>query len=407
MVKRLILAVFVTYSTGMVFSQKEASVFVEAENFKAADSCLTAVSADPVLLFYAFTFIYNQAEDNTPAALRFFEYESEQNGKLKNLFQFYDAYLKLTHQKMVAADFFGIAEQISSGHNEDVYSYLSWLSAIHVAERANEPEKIKTALTVFNTSWNSFLASENISNQSFFARDFIAYLKIAMKYGIETEDQLLAITFSSDHQSKAFMIPNFELVWGQPTVFDDKYAILKKRTHSPDKQAENIVLLAKAVCETPSKKHLNMAKKLVPKSIDFQNVLKQEFNEGHTSLPLSDSLQHYLNTVSQDGNWLIVDFWGTWCGPCKKELPEWKEFMETHYDYNCSMALISFNSQQPNEFLLKQGISFPNKEATKAEIQQLGINQFPTTVLISPEGKAAYLGSRDKQEYISVFISKK
>jgi cytochrome c biogenesis protein CcmG, thiol:disulfide interchange protein DsbE len=95
---------------------------------------------------------------------------------------------------------------------------------------------------------------------------------------------------------------------------------------------------------------------------------------------------HDLKTIL--GRVTVLNFWATWCGPCRQELPELQQL------YNelggRGMALLAVNVDSPREqvgpFLKRANLSLPVfflDEETEATI---GIRSLPTTVLLDAEG---------------------
>lgn len=111
------------------------------------------------------------------------------------------------------------------------------------------------------------------------------------------------------------------------------------------------------------------------------------------------SLAKFMPTVpsvqysSLDGNildlsqkrkkWLLLDFWGTWCPPCVKQLPEIQSFYENNKNI-IDVFTISKGSKNIETFLADNNYTFP--VADIMEIEGFEINSFPTKLLISPNG---------------------
>ena len=97
--------------------------------------------------------------------------------------------------------------------------------------------------------------------------------------------------------------------------------------------------------------------------------------------------QQYVNLADKK---LLVNFWATWCLPCRQEMPFLQELSETldPRQYAIIGVSVDDDSNLVKEFLLEYNIQYPNFLDENGEIatNQIDIKAFPETLLISSEG---------------------
>ena len=105
-----------------------------------------------------------------------------------------------------------------------------------------------------------------------------------------------------------------------------------------------------------------------------------------------------LNDYS--GKIVIINFWATWCPPCRYEMPSMQRAYEILSDNDIVMLAINVgeDSETIFTFTADYPVEFPLLMDKTAEItQQYGVAGIPATFVISPGGKIIYraIGSRE------------
>jgi cytochrome c biogenesis protein CcmG/thiol:disulfide interchange protein DsbE len=88
----------------------------------------------------------------------------------------------------------------------------------------------------------------------------------------------------------------------------------------------------------------------------------------------------------------VLNLWGSWCGPCREELPLMQEFADAAGGQVRVVGLISKDGRpQAESFAADAGVTFPSAFDADGELMAaLGLNALPYTYLLDADGGLAY-----------------
>ena len=101
------------------------------------------------------------------------------------------------------------------------------------------------------------------------------------------------------------------------------------------------------------------------------------------------------------GKHVLINFWATWCGPCKIEMPSLEALYERFKDRNFVLLAISndmFGANIVKPFVKAHNINFPVLLDQRLKVSNaFGVVSLPTTFMIDPQGKiiGALFGAED------------
>ena len=137
-------------------------------------------------------------------------------------------------------------------------------------------------------------------------------------------------------------------------------------------------------------------------NLDIKNVVINKNLKTYEEVIFKDIEENEINLANFKGKLLILNFWATWCVPCKEEMPS-LDLLQSNSKLN-NLKIFPINIGQ--EDLIKSKIFFEElniqnldiySDSTVVLAKKFSLRGVPTTILINKEGKefARILGSID------------
>ncbi|WP_413854493.1 TlpA family protein disulfide reductase [Candidatus Ruminimicrobium bovinum] len=125
--------------------------------------------------------------------------------------------------------------------------------------------------------------------------------------------------------------------------------------------------------------------------------------EQATNFELKDLSGKTVSLEDFKGKVVFVDFWATWCPPCRASIPAVEELYEKYKDNNdvCFLGInLSEDKDTVAKFVEKQGITYKILLSNNKVITDYGIRSIPAFFIIDKNGTVAnkYLGYRQGLE---------
>lgn len=106
------------------------------------------------------------------------------------------------------------------------------------------------------------------------------------------------------------------------------------------------------------------------------------------------------------GKIVFVNFWATWCGPCRMEIPHFVKLVDKYED---DLVILGISTDNPKDyekipaFSSNYNINYPILLDSRGEVNYMygGIQSIPTTFVLNREGKALgrILGARSYEQF--------
>lgn len=110
-----------------------------------------------------------------------------------------------------------------------------------------------------------------------------------------------------------------------------------------------------------------------------------------------------LRLSEQRGEVIMINFWASWCGPCRKEMPLLNELHARYSAAGFQVWGVNVDAERADaeQMLQRIPVEFPVLFDTAGDVsKKFGVDAMPSSVFIDRDGKVRYLhrGYRDGDE---------
>ena len=116
--------------------------------------------------------------------------------------------------------------------------------------------------------------------------------------------------------------------------------------------------------------------------------------------PDVDGNMHKLSEYVGKGQWVLIDFWASWCGPCRAEMPNVVAAYQKYHAKGFNIVGLSFDQDKDAWMAAIKALNMPWVHLSDLKgwyskaAQVYGVNSIPASLLVDPNGRIAAFNLR-------------
>ena len=131
--------------------------------------------------------------------------------------------------------------------------------------------------------------------------------------------------------------------------------------------------------------------------------------EGHEApdFALKSSTGENLRLSEFRGDVVMINFWATWCGPCRQEMPLLDDLYARYQrvGFNLVAVIIDDDSSRAMNMIEELGVNFPVLFDARKQVSELyEVEAMPVTVIVDREGTVRYVHHGYKPGYENMYL---
>lgn len=308
----------------------------------------------------------------------------------------------------IAQQFRSLSPIEKKSGNAGRYALMLYKTLEEKGQRADADIILKEAIAALEKG-----ATDTLSKRRFTDQNMLAYAYYLQYEALKPTDKRLAMTYLS----KASAISPRSSTELTNDSFYDRVMLKSKESYREEFAAalvkegdtkEAMKVLAQEINAEPG--ILPMVQQSFAKylpNLDFKDFITNTLTRSWKEAPDFTLAGYNGGTYKLSdfrGKWVLLDFWGTWCNPCRKELPQIDQVAKSlqNSPNEAFLSIACFDTpEKVNRLLTGEGYTFPVAMSDNKVQLAFNVTGYPTKFIISPDGKM--LPVAFSQDWKSIF----